>query len=329
MDLKISDKKRLLLGLLVVLMLIYPYLVGNSTYFMTLFVMTCIYVISSMALNLLIGYGGQISVGHAGFLSVGGYSVAILTSKLGLPFFIVLPLAGIITGIIGLLIGLPAVRLRGHFLAVATLGFGLSIPQLALNWDTLTGGYSGLAVVKPALFSSNLQLFYVVVFITVVIIWLMYNIVKSRLGRAFIAIRDSEVAAQSIGINISFYKTTMFVISAFFTGIAGGIYGYWSGFVSPNDFIIVTSFLILAMIVVGGLASIPGSIIGAILFTIIPHFTNSYIGITNIVIGLAVVVIILFKPDGIVSIFKVKNSKVDNETKKIVNQRGEKENVGV
>ncbi|OLO37938.1 branched-chain amino acid ABC transporter permease [Alkalihalophilus pseudofirmus] len=326
---KLLYNKKLTLGLLVIFMLIYPFLVGKSNYFMTLFVITCIYIITSMSLNLLIGYGGQISVGHAGFLSIGGYSVAILSTKLGLPFLLVLPLAGVITGLIGLLIGLPAVRLKGHFLAVATLGFGLSIPQIALNWGSLTGGYSGIAVVKPSLFSSNFQMFYVVVAITILITWLMYNIVKSRLGRAFIAIRDSEVASQSIGINISFYKTIMFVISAFFTGIAGGIYGYWVGFISPNDFTMVTSFLVLAMIVVGGLASIPGAVVGAVLFSVLPHFTDSYIGITNIVIGLAVVVIILFKPEGIVSIFDnfKRNKPTDKDTE--VDQRGEKSNVNV
>ncbi|WP_236035073.1 branched-chain amino acid ABC transporter permease [Alkalihalobacterium elongatum] len=320
--------KKLTLGLLVIFMLIYPLLVGKSNYFLTLFVITCIYIITSMSLNLLIGYGGQISVGHAGFLSIGGYSVAILSTKVGLPFFIILPLAGVITGLIGLLIGLPAVRLKGHFLAVATLGFGLSIPQIALNWSSLTGGYSGIAVAKPSLFSSNFQMFYVVVAITILITWLMYNIVKSRLGRAFIAIRDSEVASQSIGINISFYKTVMFVISAFFTGIAGGLYGYWVGFISPNDFTMVTSFLVLAMIVVGGLASIPGAVVGAILFSVLPHFTDSYVGITNMVIGVAVVAIILFKPEGIVAIFESLKRKKPSDKAEVV-QRGEESNVNV
>ena len=151
--------------------------------------------------------------------------------------------------------------------------------------------------------SSDIQFFYVVVLITLLIIWVMNNIVKSGLGRAFVAIRDSEVAAQANGIHIAFNKTMMFVISAFFTGIAGGLYAYWIGFVSPDDFSIVTSLMLLAMIVVGGMASIPGAIIGAVLFTIIPHFTNAFVGITNIVIGLAVVLVLFFRPKGIVSLF--------------------------
>ncbi len=290
-------------------MLVYPFIVGHSGYMVSIFVMICIYAISAMSLDLLIGYGGQISIGHAGFLSIGGYTVAILTSKLGLPFLLTLPLAGVVTGIIGLFIGLPAVRLSGHFLAVVTLGFGLSIPQIALNWDSLTGGYSGLSLMRPSFLSSDLQFFYVIVVMTVLITWLLHNILKSRMGRAFLAIRESEVAAQATGINVPFYKTVMFVISSFFTGLAGGLYGYWIGFVSPNDFTVVTSFLLLGMIVVGGLASIPGAVIGAIIFTVLPELTRSFVGVTNIIIGLAVVLIILFRPHGLISLFDAFKAK--------------------
>ena len=283
--------------------------IGQSGYYMTLIVMIMIYAIAAMALNLLIGYGGQISVGHAGFLAMGAYTAAILSSKFGLPFLIAFPLAGVVTGIIGLIIGLPAIRLSGQFLAVATLGFGLSIPQLALNWTSLTNGYSGIAMARPSWISSDMQFVYAVIIITIVITWLLYNILKSRLGRAFIAIRESEIAAQSAGINIAFYKTLMFVLSAFFTGLAGGLYGYWVGFVSPNDFTIVTSFLLLGMIVVGGLASIPGAIVGAIIFTIIPELTSSFVGLTNLIIGFAIVIIILFRPRGIVSSVSTFSSK--------------------
>ncbi|WP_246001158.1 branched-chain amino acid ABC transporter permease [Oceanobacillus piezotolerans] len=298
----ILSNKRLLLSLLVGFTLVYPFLFGQSGYFITLFVMISIYVITAMALNLLVGNGGQMSVGHAGFLTVGGYTVAILTTKVGLPLLVVLPLAGVVTGVIGLIIGLPAVRLKGHFLAVATLGFGISIPQIALNWNSLTGGYSGLAVSRPDWLSNNLSFFYLIILVLVLVTWLIHNILKSSLGRAFVAIRESEVAAQSTGVNLSFYKTVMFMISAFFTGIAGGLYGYWFGYVSPNDFTLATSFLLLAMVVVGGLASIPGAIIGAVIFTILPELTRSFVGLNNIIIGIAVVLAILFLPKGLVSI---------------------------
>lgn len=299
------------LSLLILFMLAYPLIVGQSGYMISIFVMICVYAITAMALDLLTGFGGQVSIGHAGFLAIGGYSVAILTTKLGLPFLLVLPLSGVITGIIGLLIGLPAVRLSGNFLAVVSLGFGLSIPQIALNWDSLTGGYSGMPLSRPAWLLNDNQFIYVIILMTILVTWLLHNILKSRMGRAFTAIRESEIAAQATGINVPFYKTLMFVISAFFTGVAGGLYGYWFGFVSPNDFTAFTSFLLLGMIVVGGLASIPGAIIGAIVFTVLPELTKSFIGLTNIIIGLAIVLVILFRPNGLLSLLGLfkKNSR--------------------
>jgi branched-chain amino acid transport system permease protein len=327
MENQFKDKKVWLI-FLILLMFAFPFIVGQSGYLISLFVMICVYGITSMALNLLIGYGGQISVGHAGFLSVGAYSVAILSTKLGLPFILALPLSGIITAVIGLFIGLPAVRLSGHFLAVITLGFGISIPFIALNWDSLTGGYSGLALSRPQWLSSDSQFFTIIVSVTILSTWLMYNILKSRIGRVFVSIRESEIAAQATGINISFYKTIMFVISAFFTGLAGGLYAYWIGFVSPNDFTVITSFLLLAMVVVGGLESLPGAIIGAIIFTILPELTRSFIGITNIMIGLTVVLFILFCPHGLISMvnrFKIKQSdKEEGIETKIQLLEGEK-----
>jgi branched-chain amino acid transport system permease protein len=301
--------KKISFSILVLLMLLFPLLTGHSGYFMTLFVMTCIYAITAMALNLLVGYGGQVSIGNAGFLTFGGYTVAILLEKFDLSIWVLIPLAGILTAVIGLLIGLPAVRLSGHFLAVATLGFGISVPQIALNWDSLTKGYNGMAVMRPSYLSSDTEFFYVILISTLLIMWLIKNIVHSGIGRAFIAIRDSEVAAQATGINVAFYKTLMFVISAFFTGIAGGLYSYWVGFVSPEDFTIITSLLLLGMVVVGGLATISGPILGAILFTVLPHFTDSFIGITNIVIGVAVILIIMYRPAGIVSILELLKQK--------------------
>jgi branched-chain amino acid transport system permease protein len=306
------------LFLLVLVLLAYPFIVGQSVYMVSIFVMICVYAITAMALDLLIGFGGQVSIGHAGFLSVGGYTVAILTSKFGLPFLLVLPLSGVITGLIGLLIGLPAVRLSGNFLAVVSLGFGLSIPQIALNWDSLTGGYSGLPLSRPEWLAGDNQFIYVIIIMTILITWLLHNILKSRMGRAFVAIRESEIAAQATGINVAFYKTIMFIISAFFTGLAGGLYGYWIGFVSPNDFTVFTSFLLLGMIVVGGLASIPGAIIGAIIFTVLPELTKSFIGLTNIIIGFAIVLVILFRPHGLLSLLDL--FKLKKQSEKVISE---------
>ncbi len=283
---------------------------GGSGYFLTLSAMACIYIISSLSINLLVGFGGQISVGNAGFLAIGSYTVAIVSNMFGWPIWLTLPLSGIVTGLISIVIGIPAVRLSGPFLAVATLGFAVSVPQIALNWESLTNGYAGLSVNRPMLMDTDTEFFYVIAGLTLFICWMLKNILKSGMGRAFVAIRDSEVAAEANGINVAFYKTFMFAISAFFTGIAGGLYSYWIGYVSPDDFTIISSLFLLAMIVVGGIGTISGSIIGAILLTVIPHFTDSYIGVTNVVIGIAVIIIILFRPKGLVSIYdSIKNRK--------------------
>src|SRR5699024_9087353 len=142
---------------------------------------------------------------------------------------------GLVSAGVSLIIGVPATRLRDLFLAVATLGFGLSMPAIALNWGALTNGYSGLQVNRPDWVSSDLAFFYVVAVLTLIVIWITTNIAKGRMGRTFVAIRDSEITAAATGINVPFYKTIMFMISAFFTGVAGGMYVYWVGFISPND----------------------------------------------------------------------------------------------
>lgn len=290
------------IGIVVLFLAGFPFLVGQSAYYMGLVVMCGIFSIASISLNLLTGCGGQISVGQGGFLIIGAYTVAILSSKFAVPLWLALPAAGAISGFISLIVGLPAVRLRGHFLAVATLGFGLSVPEVALNWTSVTGGYSGMAVMRPDMLSSELTFFYVILFVTIVVTWMISNLVNSSIGRGFLAVRDSEIAAAATGINVSFYKTIMFVVSAFFTGIAGGLYAYWVGYVSPNDFNIMTSFILLAMIVVGGLASIRGAIVGAVLLTLIPHFADAYVGVTSLIIGLAVISVILFRPSGLISV---------------------------
>lgn len=301
---RILRDRRIYLALLLLFAIAWPFLVGQSAYYMGFFVAACIYALSAVALNLLTGYGGQVSVGNGGFLTIGAYAVGILTYRFNAGIWLTLPIAGLGAAAIGFVLGLPAARLRGHFLGIVTLGFGIAVPVVALNWDSLTNGYNGIEVSRPPLLADDLELFYFVIFLTAILLWMTTNIARSRMGRAFIAVRDSEVAAMANGIDVAFYKTIMFTISAFFTGIAGGIYAYWIGFVSPNDYTLLTSFLLLAMIVVGGLASIWGAVTGAVLLTVIPSLTESYAGIGDTLIGAAVILIVLIRPAGIASFLK-------------------------
>jgi branched-chain amino acid transport system permease protein len=293
--------------------LLFPVFVDFASYPIYVANLSMIYAIVAMALNLLTGFGGQVSIGHAGFIAIGAYASSIFTLNLGIPFWIALPLAGLFTAIIGFIMGLPAVKLSGHYLAIATLGFGVAIPQIALKWDSLTGGFAGLFPERPHFLmfelNTDTRYFYLLLAGTVLIIWMLHNIIKSKAGRAFIAIRESEIAATAMGINVPLYKTIMFSVSAFFTGVAGSFYAHMINFISPNDFIVTISFLVLAMVVVGGLASIPGSILGAVLLTLIPQLTDKVLGLSTVVEGLALVLIILFLPGGLISLFTLKRKK--------------------
>lgn len=294
------------MSLFLIISLLYPFLAGQSSSMVYLGSLIFIYIIIVIGLNILIGYGGQISIGHASFLAIGAYASAILTLKLSIPFLVALPLAGFITALIGFIVGMPAVKLSGHFLGVATLGFGVAIPEILLKWDALTGGFSGLFPERPTIFGftfqTDLQIYYLVLVIGLIVTWLVHNLIEGRIGRAFVAIRESEVAATSVGINVPLYKTLMFTISAFYAGIAGSLYAHFIGFISPHDFNINISFLVLSMVVVGGLASKIGPFIGAIVLTLIPQFTDSVPGLSLVLTGAALMVIILFLPDGLASI---------------------------
>jgi branched-chain amino acid transport system permease protein len=277
-----------------------------TNYIMYVLNLVGIYAICTMALNLLTGVGGQVSIGHAGFLGIGAYTSAILDLRLDVPFWIGILIAGLLTAIIGFIVGLPAVRLSGHYLAIATLGFGVAIPQIALKWETLTGGYMGLSPRSPVIgsfiFDSETSFYYLIIAVMILAYWTMKNLMNSRFGRAFYSIRDSEVAAQAMGIHMPTYKAFLFAISGFYTGVAGSLYAHSVGFISPNDFSIEISFIILAMLVVGGLTSLGGSIAGAAILFILGQATSHMHGLSAVITGVVMMAVILFFPNGSVGL---------------------------
>lgn len=274
-----------------------------------------IYAIVALGLNLLFGYAGQFSLGHAGFFAIGAYTSAILTARLNVPFVVALPSAGFFTAAIGFLLGLPALRLTGLYLAIATLGFGLSIPQLVLWLREWTGGSMGLHKLPfasiplgpfPAIvFRTDQEYYYLALGVLVLLTILARNIVDSDTGRAFIAIRDSEIAARAMGVNLVRYKTTAFALSAFYTGIAGSLYAHLLHGISPEDFTVFLSIDFVTMVVLGGLASVSGAWYGAFLLTllqnaltrlpIVSEFKNLYI----VVLGVILILVVSFFPRGI------------------------------
>lgn len=295
-----------------------------------------VHVILAVGLNILVGYTGQISLGHAGFFAIGAYGTAILMSKLGVPFFVALPLAGLIAAFFGFVIGLPALRLEGPYLAIATLGFGLAIMHIIGRWDVF-GGRMGMH--SPTLdlgisqlniswvLESDVSIYLLIMSITVLMVVGARNLTKTRVGRAFVAIRDDDIAAEVMGVNLTIYKTLAFAISAFYAGVAGGLFGFILNYFDPFTFNLILSIIFLVMVVVGGLGSILGAIMGATLITYlqydllknvgeVPYLGDflmfiskkwlTTIGLENfnsVALGLIMIAIVIFEPLGMYGIW--------------------------
>ncbi len=284
-------------------LLILPFFLGKYSIF--LLSLLAIYALVSLGLNLLMGYTGQIAAGHAGFLAIGAYVTAIVTANLEwLPCPITLLLAGAASGLIGFLLGIPILRLKGFYIAMATLAFGVVVSEIILQWSSVTGGDDGFSVptarIGSFVFDSDFKLFYLIIPVTIVMTLLARNLVNGYIGRAFIALRESEVAAQTIGVDLAKYKTIAFAISAFYTGVAGGLFAYLITFLSPDAFTIELSIDFIAMIVIGGMGSILGSIIGAVILTGIQQVLAGLLDLQILIFGLSLIIFMIFMPRGIV-----------------------------
>jgi branched-chain amino acid transport system permease protein len=287
-----------------------------------------IYAIAAIGLNLLIGYTGQISLGHGAFFGVGAYAAAILATRAGFPFWAAVPAAGLVTAAVGMIFGLPSARLKHLYLCIATLAGQFILEYVFIQWEGITGGAEGISVVGATLFGLDLgndRTFYFVVFACfVVMTWIAINLVRTRFGRAFIAIRDNDRAAEGMGIPIFPYKLLSFAISSFYAGFAGALYAYYMMSITPEPFNLWLSIIFIAMIIIGGLGSIPGSVFGAIFIVILEevlsHATQylmnigaTGIGITiaplrEFVFGLAIVLFIIFEPKGLAEVWRIVRS---------------------
>jgi branched-chain amino acid transport system permease protein len=263
-----------------------------------------IFAILTLSLNLLTGCTGLFSVGHAAFYGIGAYTSAILTVKLGLPIWAGFIAAGVVAALFGLALGLPTLRLRGLYLAVATLAFGEIMYQVFVNWEAVTNGTKGITGVPapqigPFLLNSYRSYYYLILVVLVVVVVLSQNLIKSRVGRALLAIREDQMAAEAMGVNSTKFKVIAFMSSAFFAGIAGSLYVHEVRFLSPETFISAESAAILAMMVVGGIGHIPGSILGGIALTVIPEYLRSFGDLRLVLYGASIVIIVIFVPRGI------------------------------
>lgn len=304
---KISNPiKFSLLGLIIALL---PLMLDLSKPVMTLLNMVVIYSIIALGFNILLGYAGQISLGHAVFMGLGAYLSVYITETLQLPFLVGLLTAGLIPMAIGGLLGLIALRLEGHYLAIATLGFGVAIQQVFNEWTPFTNGYDGVTASSPVIFgleiSGRQQYFVMNMMILIALSVFAYNMLRSKTGRALIAMRDSEHAAQAMGISLLKYKLIAFAVSAFYAGIAGSLYAHLIRFVEPSAWGMDLSLNLLAMVVIGGLSSISGSIIGASFITLIPElikkveFLQGFKNISYVFTGVLMILVIMFFPAGL------------------------------
>src|SRR6185437_1227172 len=298
-------------GLLVVVMLVLPLLLGE--FYIGELGGVFIFAIAGVGLMLLAGYTGLISLGNAAFLGIGAYVNSVLLAQ-GVPFLVTLPAAGLFTAVCGAAIGLPTLRMSGLYLAIATLAFGSIVGTVFQKWDAVTGGFDGFAVPTPYIFGIPIEgangIYYLSLGVLIFVLWLSANILRTPLGRAMVAIRDSEVSAQSMGIHLARYKTFAFAISAGMTGLAGALFAHYVRFLAPDAFDVLLSVQFVTIVFVGGLGSLHGAVLGAIFVRLLPQAIaimrdelpfgiGRTPGLDPSVYGLVLVLVILFEPGGI------------------------------
>jgi branched-chain amino acid transport system permease protein len=268
-----------------------------ATYIVTLI---SIYAIGILGQTLLIGYTGQVSFGQAGFLAIGAFTLAHLVRS-GVPFALGLLAAGSLAALFGVLVGFPSLRLKGPYLAVATLGFGVAVYQVFANWDVLSGGRMGITVPPLAWggVRKSLLMYYLNVGLAIVFTLATYNLVSSYVGRAFVAIRDSDIAAEVTGVNLTRYKLLAFAVSSFYAGVQGGLLAQLFGHLEPQMFTISETITLLVGVVVGGLASVEGSLLGAAFAILVPQVFSGYRELVPAVFGTAILLVMIFEPHGL------------------------------
>lgn len=299
-----------------------PFIAGS--YAVYLLNLTCVALVGALGLNILSGFTGQISLGHAAFLAIGAYTVAILGKRLGLPFWLALPAAGAVAALAGIAVGLPCLRLKGLYLAMVTMAVGAVVDHVLIFWPSVTGGIRGLQIDPPRLFSHELvgeiRMYFFLVPVSGLMLLAAKNIARTQVGRAFVAIRDREVAAEALGVNLTGYKLLAFAISSFYAGVAGGLHAYTLGYVQPEHFTFLLSVQYIAMNIVGGLGSLLGSVLGSAFIVIMPELIKQLAKVLEWVLpslqghygedwnvsafGLVIMLFLIFEPGGLNAIWE-------------------------
>lgn len=309
-----SFARRLLAAFLAVLLVVPGFASG---YWLDVLNRILIAVIAATGLNILTGFTGQISLGNAAFLAVGAYSTAFFAGRLGLPFPLVIPLAGVVTALVGMVFGVPSLRLKGLYLAVATLAAHFVIEFTISHWESMTGGVNGITIpsakLGPLELDGDRKLYFLVLALAVLLLFFAKNLFRTKVGKAFVAIRDQDISAEVMGVRVFRYKILSFGVSSFYVGVAGALLGYQARIISPENFPITVAIDYLGMIIIGGMGSILGSIFGAVFITLLPELlrlaivplsatfpqlTGLFASLKMGVFGLAIVLFLVFEPDG-------------------------------
>lgn len=278
---------------------------AQGRYIMDIVVTCLIYMVLALGLNIVVGMAGLLDLGYIAFYAVGAYTVALLTTQLHWPVWTVFPVGALAAGLFGILLGLPTLRLRGDYLAIVTLGFGEIIRIALNNLDGITNGPQGISgIAKPVFFGTQLrqssELYFVILGLLVLTWVIVKNLENSPIGRAWIAIREDELAAGAMGLHTTRLKLLAFAMGASFAGLAGVFFGSKMGFVSPESFTFMESVLIVSMVVLGGLGSMRGVILGAVLITVLPELFRDFSQYRFLIFGVAMILIMLVRPEGLI-----------------------------
>lgn len=316
-----TRKKWLLTIVLAVVVLLLPKMI-KSSYYLLIVNFALINCIVALGLNFIYGYAGYVSFAQSAFMGIGAYTSVLLTMNHNVPFFISLLCAGLLSSLFGLLLGIPGLKLRGHYLTIITIGFGIIAQLVMMNWTSLTNGVNGIRNIpfpsfgpfKIAGYKNN---FYLILIILALFSFISFRLEKSKIGRALMSIREDELSAGACGVNVKFYKVLAFMLSAFYAGIAGCLYAHLLNYISPDTFSYDQSIVIFTMVLSGGAGSVLGPIIGAVSLTFIPEWLRFFKNYYMAIYGVGIVLLMLFMPNGIVGLFSdIKERKVLDKLKK-------------
>ena len=319
----IGAPHRMLTIIALIVAAVLPFLVKNFILFQLTLAM--VYGIAILGLNLLTGFNGQFSLGHSAFFALGAYTAAIMMDRLDIAYYWTLPAAGLVALIFGILFGLPALRLQGIYLALATFSLAVATPQLlkATPLEHWTGGVQGIVILKPDApfglpLSPDQWLYYLTLAVVIALFVCAANLINSRTGRALIAIRDNPIAARAMGIDLSVYKSLTFGVSAFYTGVAGALGAIVIQFVAPDSFTFAFAIALFVGLVVGGVGSIPGALFGGLFVLFVPNIAEHFSkGLAGAIYGVILILVIYLMPSGAAGLFQLIASKV---TRKSISQ---------